>query len=99
MSNINLDNKEDILKLRKEPDFAKIKGEILAILEKNRNVTLATSLDNRVTARTVQYVSIDLDIYFTSCGFNKKIVQIKGNSSVALYLKNLQIEGSTNILG
>ncbi len=99
MSNINLDNKEDILKLRKEPDFAKIKGEILAILEKNRNVTLATSLDNRVTARTVQYVSIDLDIYFTSWGFNKKIVQIKGNSSVALYLKNLQIEGSTNILG
>ncbi|MGC9779074.1 MAG: pyridoxamine 5'-phosphate oxidase family protein [Candidatus Heimdallarchaeota archaeon] len=99
MSNINLDNKEDILKLRKEPDFAKIKGEILAILEKNRNVTLATSLDNRVTARTVQYVSIDLDIYFTSWGFNKKIVQIKGNSSVALYLKNLQIEGSANILG
>lgn len=72
--------------------------EIIAFLEKNRNVVLATSLNNRVTVRNVQYINDDLDMYFTSWEFNKKIQQIKGNANVALNINHIQIEGTAEIL-
>jgi general stress protein 26 len=71
--------------------------EIIAFMEKNRNITLATSLDNRVTARTVQYINDGLDVYFTSFEFNKKIQQINGNPNVALNLNHIQIEGKAEV--
>ena len=80
-----------------ELDFENEIKEIIAFVEKNRNVTLATSLENRVTARTVQYINEGLDMYFTSWEFNKKIQQIKGNPNVALNLNHIQIEGVAEI--
>jgi len=71
--------------------------EITDYFEKNRNVVLATSLDDRVTIRNVQYINDDFDIYFTSWEFNKKIQQIKGNPNVALNFNHIQIEGTAEI--
>ena len=40
----------------------------------------------------------NLDIYFTSWGFNKKIKQIEGNPNVGLHQMGIQIEGDAEIL-
>ena len=60
---------------------------------------LATSSDNRVTARTVTYVSDHLDIFFLSWAHHTKCVQIRDNPRVALCKHNLEMEGMARILG
>ncbi len=99
LSKENLDSKEAIKKMRDEPDFDRIKSEVLTLLADNRDIVLATSSKNRVTARTVSFTSKDFDIYFLSWEHNKKIEQIKENPNVALTLKNVQIEGKAEVLG
>ncbi|MBK5112364.1 MAG: hypothetical protein KGD59_10465 [Candidatus Heimdallarchaeota archaeon] len=89
---------ETILKSRVELDYTEIKNEIITTLTDNRNISLATSLNDRVTTRNVQYINVDLDIYFTSWGFNKKIKQIEGNPNVGLHQMGIQIEGTAEIL-
>ncbi|MBK5113913.1 MAG: pyridoxamine 5'-phosphate oxidase family protein [Candidatus Heimdallarchaeota archaeon] len=98
MSNPELDSEEAIIKMREEPAFDRIKSEILTLFAENRGMILATSLNDRVTARHVSFVNDDLDIYFTSWDHNRKIVQMKGNPNVALSLYNVQIEGKAEVL-
>ena len=64
MSKENLDSEEAIKKMREEPDYDRIKSEVLTLLSDNRDLVLATSSKNRVTARTVSFTNKDLDIYF-----------------------------------
>jgi general stress protein 26 len=99
MSDPKLDSKDAIEKMRLEPDYEKIKSDIITLLDTHRDIVLATSIDNRVTARTVSFANKDLDIYFLSWEHNKKIIQLKNNPKVALCLKNLQIEGIAEVLG
>ncbi|MGC9779476.1 MAG: pyridoxamine 5'-phosphate oxidase family protein [Candidatus Heimdallarchaeota archaeon] len=99
MSNTDLDSEEAIKRMREEPDYDRIKSEVLTLLADNRDIVLATSSKNRVTARTVSFTSKDLDIYFLSWEHNKKIEQIKENPNVALTLRNVQIEGIAEVLG
>jgi len=98
MDEKNLDTKEVILGLRKQLDYFAIINEILEILDQNREIVLATSYNNRVTARTVSFANDKLVIYFMSWVHNKKIKQIEKNPKVALCLKNLQIEGKAQVL-
>ncbi|NHK32976.1 MAG: hypothetical protein FK730_16635 [Asgard group archaeon] len=97
MNKENSDFQEDILKSRAELDFTKVKEDIIATLTEKRNISLATSLNTRVTIRNVQYINIDFDIYFTSWDFNKKIKQIEGNPNVGLNQMGIQIEGLAEI--
>lgn len=99
MSDPTLDSKEAIIKMREEPSFDKIKSDIIILLDTHRDIVLATSVDNRVCARTVSFANKELDIYFLSWEHNKKIEQLKINPKVALCLKNLQIEGIAEVLG
>ncbi len=99
MSDSELDSEEAIIKMREEPDFDIIKSEILTLFAENRGMILATSLNDRVTARHISHVNDDLDIYFTSWDHNKKIIQMKGNPNIALSLNNVQIEGKAEVLG
>ncbi len=95
----DLDSKETILGMRKKLNYGAIVGEIVEILNGNKDIVLATSFNDRVTARTVSFTNNDLIIYFMSWVHNKKIEQIKKNPKVALCLRNLQIEGEAQILG
>jgi general stress protein 26 len=99
MSNPKLDSKEAIIKMREEPNFDKIKLDIVALLDTHREIVLATSTNDRVTARVVSFANNGLDIYFLSWEHNKKIQQLKDNPKVALCLKNLEIEGLAEVLG
>jgi len=89
-------NKEE---LKMELDFQKVREEKIRFLDSHHVIVLATSFDDRVTARTVTYASKGLEVYFLSWGHHKKCVQIRGNPRVALCRDNLTMEGSAEILG
>ena len=72
--------------------FDEVKEEKIKFLEQNDRIVLATSLNNRVTARTVSYVSEGLTILFGSWVQLKKVAQIRENLKVAL-CKDVSKEG------
>ena len=84
---------------RCELDYESTRNQVVEFLASKRAIVLATSLDGRVTARTVSMVSEGLDVYFMSWGHHTKCVQIRGNPRVALCRDNVQIEGLAEILG
>jgi general stress protein 26 len=84
---------------RVTPYFETIKEEVNQILKENKEITLATSYKDRVTARTVSFVNKDLEIYFLTWQHNKKITQISHNPNVALTVLNVQMEGVAEVLG
>jgi general stress protein 26 len=85
--------------MKTELKFDEVKEEKVRLLEQNEHAVLATSLNNRVTARTVTYISEGLTIIFYTLTSLKKFAQIKANSKVALCLENASIEGIAEILG
>jgi len=85
--------------MRKELPYNEITDEIVKILDENKEIVLATCLNDRVTARTVSFTNDGLTIYFMSWDHNKKVKQIERNPKVALCLNNLQIEGRAQVLG
>ena len=99
MNGQDLDSQEAIIGMRKEMPYDAITDEVVKILDENKDIVLATCLNDRVTARTVSFTNDGLVIYFMSWDHNKKIKQIKKNPKVALCLNNLQIEGWAQILG
>ena len=84
---------------RETPDYDTIMNEVQRTFAENREITLATSYNDRVTSRTVSFVNKDLNLYFISWEHNKKVVQITKNPRVALTLLNIQIEGKAKVLG
>lgn len=84
---------------KEQLDVNKVIEEKIKFLEAHMYLSLATSLNDRVTVRTVTYVSDGLDIYFLSCNHHTKCIQINGNPKVAACIDNVQIEGKAQILG
>jgi general stress protein 26 len=82
-----------------ELDYAREIDRVLGSLEGKHAIVLATSLGDRVTARTVSFANDGLAILFMSWGHHTKCVQIRGNPRVALCRDNVQIEGVAEILG
>ena len=80
-------------------DFEKIREEKIRFFEDHHTIVIATSHDNKVTARTVSYATEGLDFYILSWEHHEKIQQIKGNPNVALARDNISIKGVAQILG
>lgn len=76
-----------------------LKNEIIAILEREKHLVLATCLVERVTARTMSHVNIGMDIFFQTDKRFLKVEQMIANSKVALCLGNLQVEGIAELRG
>ena len=85
--------------MKTELKFDEVKEEKVRFLGQNEFAVLATSLNNRVTARTVTIVSEGLTIIFYTLTSLKKFTQIKANSKVALCVDNASIEGTAEIVG
>lgn len=85
--------------MSKELDYERERDRVLEFLGSKRAIILATSLEGRVTARTVSFANDGLEIFFMSWGHHTKCVQIGGNPRVALCRDNVQIEGVAEILG
>jgi len=71
----------------------------IRFLEAHNLMSLATSNNDKVTVRTVTYVSDAMNIYFLSSQHHTKCVQIEANSKVAACIENVQIQGKAEILG
>ena len=99
MSTEDLDSKQAIIGMRKELNYDDFYKEMVDFLNGEKEIILATSSNDRVTARTISFVNDGLIIYFFTWEHNKKIIQIKNNPNVALCLGAIQIEGDAEIIG
>lgn len=70
-------------------NFDEIRNTKTEFLESHHTIVIATSHDDKVTARTVTYATEGLDSYFMSWNHHQKILQIKENPNVALARDNL----------
>jgi general stress protein 26 len=80
-------------------DFDAAFGGVLETLGRGGAGVLATSSNDRVTARTVSYVVDDAKIYFKTDRNFEKYSQIMDNPRVAFCLGAVQIEGLARSLG
>ena len=80
-----------------ELNFIEFQREIFELLGDKKIMVLATSSDNRVTARNMSCVIMDQKIYFQTDKTFLKYDQILNNPNVALCTDNIQIEGVAKI--
>ena len=80
-----------------EINYDILKDEAIQFLGAQKFLVLATSSDDRVTARTMGYVNKGLTIYFQTDRTFLKVKQIEKNPYVALCGANVQIEGIAKI--
>lgn len=69
------------------------------MIGKAQKMALATSMNDRVTVRTMSFVIENEKLYFQTDTNFIKFQQIKSNPLVAVCWNNIQFEGSCNILG
>lgn len=84
---------------RQMPDYGAKERDVIAFLGGKHAIVLATSLDGRVTTRTVSFINDGPGILFMLWGHNTKFVQMLGNPHVALWRDQVQMEGRAAILG
>lgn len=82
-----------------ELNYEQLQQEIMDILGKNKYWVLATSADNRVTARSMSIVNDGLKIYFQTETLLDKYQQMVANPNIALCYNNVQIEGKAESKG
>ena len=75
-----------------EKDYSKMKAKVISILERRQSIVLATSFNNKVTARTISHVNEGLTIFFQSSGGSEKAQQMLHNPNVAIAVSNIQME-------
>ena len=80
-------------------DYKTLMEEAVLFLEKEKSIVLATSADDKVTARTVSHVNDGINIYFQTGNTSEKFMQIKTNPLIALAVGNMQIEAAAEALG
>jgi uncharacterized pyridoxamine 5'-phosphate oxidase family protein len=80
-----------------EINYDILKDEAIQFLGAQKFLVLATSFDDRVTARTMGYINKGLTIYFQTDRNFLKVKQIEKNPNVALCGANVQIEGTAKI--
>lgn len=73
--------------------------DVIAALEKEMTLILATCADNRVTIRPMSHVNEGLSVYFQTGEHYLKSQQIKANPHVALSVGTYEIEGHAEIIG
>lgn len=73
--------------------------ELLKDLSKFKDMVLATSYGDKVTARTVSTMVVGNKIYFQTANTMEKYYQISNNNNVALTKGFYQIEGKAKSIG
>ena len=78
-------------------DYSVLAAEIVKMLENTQTATLATSSDDKVTARSMAIVNDGLIILFQTSGFSEKIRQLTENPNVAFAAGNMQVEAVARV--
>ncbi len=74
-------------------NYDTLNDEVIQFLDTHKILMLATSANNRVTARSMSCVNKGLTIYFQTDKKSIKFKQIERNPQLALCAENVQIEG------
>ena len=82
-----------------EIDFDTCKAEVLKLMDEASVMVLATSHENRVSARSMSCVHDQLTVLFQTGRSSGKVKQMEQNPNVALCAGSLQIEGIAKIRG
>lgn len=80
-------------------EFEKLKNEIIESLNKEQSIVLATSLADKVTARSISHVNDGLVICFQTSKDSEKAKQIEQNANIAIAASNIQIEAKAELCG
>jgi len=80
-------------------NYGELAEEIIAKLQQVKNVVLATSADDKVTARMMAPINDGLEIMFSTGANSMKAEQMRKNPNVALAIDNLQIEALAELFG
>ena len=78
-------------------DYSILEKEVIEFVSNNNKMVLATSSNNRVTARMMSIVNQGMTISFQTDKDFLKFQQIEENPNVALCTGNIQIEGTAKI--
>jgi len=73
--------------------------EVIAVLEKEKSFTLATSAHGRVSTRAMSHVNDGLTVYFQTGSDYLKVQQMEANPNVALSVGGYEMEGKVTLLG
>jgi len=82
-----------------ELNFNELAKEIIAKLQAEDTIYLATSAHDKVTARAMAHINDGLDILFATTDGSEKIRQIRQNPNVALVVGTLRIEAVATLFG
>ena len=74
-------------------------SELLKIFSKGKSMVLSTSLNNKVSSRTMSVICIDGKFYFQTDKNFRKYNDLINNPNVALCIDNIQIEGKAKCIG
>jgi general stress protein 26 len=80
-------------------DFEEQRNDFINKLENSKIGILATSLNDKVTVRSMSIINIDENVLFQTDKRMEKCYQITNNENVALCIGNIQIEGIARIKG
>lgn len=80
-------------------DYESLCNELICKLDSEKIVVLATSADNKVTARAMSPVNDGLKIMLQTGKNSEKAIQMSINPIVALSFSNVQIEAVASPLG
>lgn len=80
-------------------DYAALRAAVKARLAAQRTLTLATSWQDDVTARTVYCCSQGLTAYILTSRAYDKYRQLQKNPRAALCFDNVQLKGAARLLG
>lgn len=80
-----------------EINFNLLENEVFGLLSDKKIMVLATSYEDRVTARSMSCIIINKRIYFQTDKTFLKYRQMAKNHNVALCVDNIQIEGIAKI--
>ena len=73
--------------------------EVLAVLESEKTIILATAANNRVSTRAMSHINDGMVIYFQTGRNYLKSEQIRINPNVAISVAGYDIEGKATLLG
>lgn len=82
-----------------DTNYSLMKDEIFMQLGNSKVMVLATSCEDKVTARNMSCIMLNHKIYFQTDYLFLKTQQIYKNPNVALCVDNIQIEGTAKVKG
>jgi general stress protein 26 len=82
-----------------ELNFDELFGEIETKLKDETSIVLATSANDKVTARLMAHINYGVTLMFSTSRNSQKVKQMQSNPNIALAIDNIKIEATAELYG